>query len=170
MNYGIPHRMVQLEITETGLMKELQSVIPSLHKLKDINVEVAIDDFGTGYSSLAYLTTLPISELKIDRSFVHDLGVTPQSSGIVTAIIAVARSLNLRVIGEGVENLRQMEVLHRLGCSLMQGFLFSRPIPADDLENWLKQTVLPRRAPWIGQAGDMGLGDSPLRSAGGRSY
>jgi predicted signal transduction protein with EAL and GGDEF domain len=170
MNYGIPHRMVQLEITETGLMKELQSVIPSLHKLKDINVEVAIDDFGTGYSSLAYLTTLPISELKIDRSFVHDLGVTPQSSGIVTAIIAVARSLNLRVIGEGVENLRQMEVLHRLGCSLMQGFLFSRPIPADDLERWLQQTVLPRRAPWIGQAGDLGLGDAPLRSAAGRPY
>ena len=78
MTYGIPHRMVQLEITETGLMKELHSVIPSLHKLKDINVEVAIDDFGTGYSSLAYLTILPISELKIDRSFVHDLGVTPQ--------------------------------------------------------------------------------------------
>jgi len=166
--YGIPHRMVQLEITETGLMKELQSVIPALHQLKDINVEVAIDDFGTGYSSLAYLTTLPIAELKIDRSFVRDLGVTPQSSGIVTAIIAVARSLNLRVIGEGVESLRQMEVLHRLGCSLMQGFLFSRPIPPDDLELWLKQTVLPRRAPWIGQAGEIDL-PAP-RVAGGRTF
>jgi predicted signal transduction protein with EAL and GGDEF domain/DNA-binding response OmpR family regulator len=168
LSYGIPHRMVQLEITETGLMKELQSVIPALHQLKDINVEVAIDDFGTGYSSLAYLTTLPIAELKIDRSFVRDLGVTPQSSGIVTAIIAVARSLNLRVIGEGVENLRQMEVLHRLGCSLMQGFLFSRPIPPDDLERWLQQTVLPRRAPWIGQAGELDL-PAP-RVAGGRSF
>ena len=166
--YGIPHRMVQLEITETGLMKELQSVIPALHQLKDINVEVAIDDFGTGYSSLAYLTTLPIAELKIDRSFVRDLGVTPQSSGIVTAIIAVARSLNLRVIGEGVDNLRQMEVLPRLGCSLMQGFLFSRPIPPDDLERWLQQTVLPRRAPWIGQAGELDL-PAP-RVAGGRSF
>jgi EAL domain-containing protein (putative c-di-GMP-specific phosphodiesterase class I) len=161
--------MVQLEITETGLMKELQSVIPALHQLKDINVEVSIDDFGTGYSSLAYLTTLPIAELKIDRSFVRDLGVTPQSSGIVTAIIAVARSLNLRVIGEGVENLRQMEVLHRLGCSLMQGFLFSRPIPPDDLERWLQQTVLPRRAPWIGQAGELDLGAPMARTAGGRS-
>jgi len=168
--YGIPHRMVQLEITETGLMKELQSVIPALHQLKDINVEVAIDDFGTGYSSLAYLTTLPIAELKIDRSFVRDLGVTPQSSGIVTAIIAVARSLNLRVIGEGVENLRQMEVLHRLGCSLMQGFLFSQPIPPDDLERWLQQTVLPRRAPWIGQAGELEFGGPAARAAGGRPY
>jgi EAL domain-containing protein (putative c-di-GMP-specific phosphodiesterase class I) len=170
LSYGIPHRMVQLEITETGLMKELQSVIPSLHRLKDINVEVAIDDFGTGYSSLAYLTTLPISELKIDRSFVRDLGVTPQSSGIVTAIIAVARSLNLRVIGEGVESLRQMETLHRLGCSLMQGYLFSRPIPADELERWLQQTVLPRRAPWIGQAVDLEHGDDAPRAAGSRSF
>jgi len=150
--YGVPHRAIQLEITETGLMKDLQNVIPSLHRLTEIGVEISIDDFGTGYSSLAYLTTLPISELKIDRSFVRDLGITPQSSAVVTAIIALARSLGLRVIAEGVENLRQMEVLHRLGCGVMQGFLFSRPIPPDELERWLQQTVLPRKAPWIVQA------------------
>ncbi len=150
--YGIPHRSIQLEITETGLMKDLQNVIPSLHRLTEIGVEISIDDFGTGYSSLAYLTTLPISELKIDRSFVRDLGITLQSSAVVTAIIALARSLGLRVIAEGVENLRQMEVLHRLGCGVMQGFLFSRPIPPDALEVWLQQTVLPRKAPWIGEA------------------
>jgi len=161
---------VQFEMTEGHLMKALQNVIPALHRLNEIGVEISIDDFGTGYSSLAYLTTLPISELKIDRSFVRDLGVTPQSSGIVTAIIAVARSLNLRVIGEGVESLRQMEVLHRLGCSLMQGFLFSRPIPPDDLELWLQQTVLPRRAPWIGQANELEFGGPPPRAAGGRPY
>ena len=151
--FGVPHRCIQLEITETGLMKDLQNVIPSLHRLTEIGVEISIDDFGTGYSSLAYLTTLPISELKIDRSFVRDLGITPQSSAVVTAIIALARSLGLRVIAEGVENMRQMEVLHRLGCTVMQGFLFSRPIPPDDLELWLQQTVLPRKAPWIVQAG-----------------
>jgi len=151
--YGIPHRAIQLEITETGLMRDLQNVIPSLHRLNEIGVEISIDDFGTGYSSLAYLTTLPISEVKIDRSFVRDLGITPQSSAVVTAIIALARSLGLRVVAEGVENLRQMEVLHRLGCGVMQGYLFSRPIPPDDLEAWLKNTILPRRAPWIGQAG-----------------
>ena len=151
--YGVPHRAIQLEITETGLMKDLQNVIPCLHRLTEIGVEISIDDFGTGYSSLAYLTTLPISELKIDRSFVRDLGITPQSSAVVTAIIALARSLGLRVIAEGVENMRQMEVLHRLGCTVMQGFLFSRPIPPDDLELWLQQTVLPRKAPWIVQAG-----------------
>ncbi len=166
--YGIPHRAIKLEITETGLMKDLQRVIPSLLKLKDLPVEIAIDDFGTGYSSLAYLTTLPISELKIDKSFVHDLGVTPQSSGVVTAIIAVARSLGLRVIGEGVESLRQMEVLHRLGCSAMQGFLFSRAIPADDLQRWLQQTVLPRKAPWIGQADEFTLDAGPGTRVAGR--
>jgi predicted signal transduction protein with EAL and GGDEF domain/FixJ family two-component response regulator len=152
--YGVPHHAIELEITETGLMKDLQNVIPSLHRLNEIGVEISIDDFGTGYSSLAYLTTLPISELKIDRSFVRDLGMTPQSSAVVTAIIALARSLGLRVIAEGVENLRQMEVLHRLGCGVMQGFLFSKALPPDEIEAWLEQTILPRKAPWIGKSGD----------------
>jgi predicted signal transduction protein with EAL and GGDEF domain/DNA-binding response OmpR family regulator len=150
--YGVPPRAIQLEITETGLMKDLQDVIPTLHRLNEIGVEISIDDFGTGYSSLSYLTMLPLSELKIDRSFVRDLGVTPQSSAVVTAIIALARSLGLRVVAEGVETLRQMEVLHRLGCSLMQGFLFSRAIEPEELERWLDQTVLPRKAPWIARA------------------
>ncbi|KQY81919.1 MULTISPECIES: bifunctional diguanylate cyclase/phosphodiesterase [Roseateles] len=150
--YGVPHRSIQLEITENNLMKDLQNVIPSLHRLNEVGVEISIDDFGTGYSSLAYLTTLPISEVKVDRTFVRDLGITPQSSAVVTAIIALARALGLRVIAEGVETLRQMEVLHRLGCSLMQGFLFSKALPADELERWIAQTVLPRKAPWITQA------------------
>ena len=165
--YGVPHHAIELEITETGLMKDLQNVIPSLHRLNEIGVEISIDDFGTGYSSLAYLTTLPISELKIDRSFVRDLGMTPQSSAVVTAIIALARSLGLRVIAEGVENLRQMEVLHRLGCGVMQGFLFSRPQPPEDIESWLQQTILPRKAPWIGKAGDAEIAEV-LRFAEGR--
>jgi predicted signal transduction protein with EAL and GGDEF domain/DNA-binding response OmpR family regulator len=152
--YGVPHRAIQLEITENNLMKDLHNVSLSLHRLNEIGVEIAIDDFGTGYSSLAYLTTLPISEVKIDRSFVRDLGITPQSSAVVSAIIALARSLGLRVIAEGVETLRQMEVLHRLGCVAMQGFLFAKPLPPDDLEAWLHQTVLPRKAPWIGAVSD----------------
>jgi len=164
--YGLPHRAIQLEITESGLMKDLQNVIPSLHRLTEIGVEISIDDFGTGYSSLAYLTTLPISELKIDRSFVRDLGITPQSSAVVTAIIALARSLGLRVIAEGVENQRQMEVLHRLGCGVMQGFLFSRPIPPDELERWLQNTVLPGKVPSIVEAGPEHV--EPPRNAGGR--
>ncbi|MBW8847058.1 MAG: EAL domain-containing protein [Burkholderiales bacterium] len=162
--YGVPHRSIQLEITENNLMKDLQNVIPSLHRLNEVGVEISIDDFGTGYSSLAYLTTLPISEVKVDRTFVRDLGITPQSSAVVTAIIALARALGLRVIAEGVETLRQMEVLHRLGCSLMQGFLFSKALPADELERWIAQTVLPRKAPWITQAD----GSTDLASRGQR--
>jgi len=158
---GVPHHTLLLEITENSLMKDLHSVIPSLHRLNEIGVEISIDDFGTGYSSLAYLTTLPISELKIDRGFIRDLGMTPQSSAVVTAIIALARSLGLRVIAEGVETRRQMEVLHRLGCSVMQGYLFSRPKPADEIEPWLKDTVLPKLTSWIGPASDDSYTPSP---------
>ncbi len=148
---GVPHRVIMLEITEDNLMKDLQNVIPALHRLNEIGVEIAIDDFGTGYSSLSYLTTLPISELKIDRSFVRELGISPQSSAVVTAIIALARSLGLRVIAEGVETLRQMEVLHRLGVVTMQGYLFSKPAPASELEPWLDKTAQQGATNWMQQ-------------------
>jgi EAL domain-containing protein (putative c-di-GMP-specific phosphodiesterase class I) len=166
--FGVPHRVIQLEITESNLMKDLQNVIPSLHRLNEIGVEISIDDFGTGYSSLAYLTTLPISELKVDRSFVRDLGVTPQSSAVVTAIIALARSLGLRVVAEGVESVRQMEVLHRLGCGVMQGFLFSRAVPPDDVQRWLQEVVWPRKAPWIAGLVDNEGSLEPQFALGGR--
>jgi PAS domain S-box-containing protein len=167
---GVPHRAIQVEITEDALMKDLQRVIPTLHRLTEIGVEISIDDFGTGYSSLAYLTTMPISELKIDQRFVRELDMgnsSKTSAAVVTAIIALARSLGLRVIAEGVESLRQLELLHRLGCSVMQGFLFSRPILPDDLERWREQTVLPRKAPWIVPAGAEQI-DQTLPRAGGR--
>lgn len=169
--YNVPHRVIHLEITESNLMKELQNVIPALHRLNEIGVEISIDDFGTGYSSLAYLTTLPIAELKIDRSFVRELGIKPQSSAVITAIIALARSLGLRVVAEGVETIRQMEVLERLGCSVMQGFLFRKALPADELQHWLENHVLPSKAPWIGTAlksEASGPGDAP-RVAGSRA-
>ncbi len=152
--YGVAPRCIELEITETGLMKDLQNVIPSLHRLNQIGVEISIDDFGTGYSSLAYLTTLPISEVKIDRSFIRDLGGTPQSLAVVTAVIALARSLGLRVVAEGVETLKQMEALNRLGCTLVQGFLVSKPQPPADIERWLETMVRTRSAPWIIAAGE----------------
>jgi EAL domain-containing protein (putative c-di-GMP-specific phosphodiesterase class I) len=136
-----------------------------LHALNDLGVEISIDDFGTGYSSLSYLTELPISELKIDRRFVCNLGLTPQSSAVVQAIIALARSLGLLVVAEGVESLSQMTELSRLGCNVMQGFLFSRAVHADDLETWLQQTVTPRKAPWMDH---FGADNSDLRLMAGR--
>ncbi len=150
---SVEPRAIELEITETGLMKDLQGVVPSLHRLNQLGTEISIDDFGTGYSSLAYLTTLPISELKIDRSFVRDLGDTPQSGAVVSAIIALARALGLRVIAEGVENVTQMEVLYNLGCHICQGFLFARPMPAAQVEQWLIETQSGQTLPRIGNAG-----------------
>ena len=141
---GVPHSVLRLEITEDNLMKDLQSVIPALYRLQEIGVDVSIDDFGTGTSSLSRLSTLPIAELKIDRSFVRDLGITPQSPAIVTAIVALAKALGLRVVAEGVEMLRQMEVLQRLGCDDMQGYLFCRPVAPAGLERWLESTAAPR--------------------------
>jgi EAL domain-containing protein (putative c-di-GMP-specific phosphodiesterase class I) len=117
---------------------------PDLHRLTQIGVEIAIDDFGTGYSSLAYLTQLPISELKIDRSFVRDLGVTNQSAAVVTAVIALAGSLGLKVVAEGVETPLQRDVLLRLGCDQMQGNLFARAMAPEELIRWLS-TWAPQR-------------------------
>jgi predicted signal transduction protein with EAL and GGDEF domain/FixJ family two-component response regulator len=145
---GIPPRTLELEITETGLMKDLQVVIPALLQLNQLGVEISIDDFGTGYSSLAYLTSLPISEVKIDRSFVRELGITEQSSAVVTAVIALARSLGLRVIAEGVETQRQMTVLSRLGCHLMQGFFFTRALPGPDMARWVASVMEAPSPPW----------------------
>jgi len=151
LKHEVSPRAIELEITETGLMKDLQGVVPSLHRLNQLGTEISIDDFGTGYSSLAYLTTLPISELKIDRSFVRDLGDTPQSSAVVSAIIALARALGLRVIAEGVEKVSQMEVLYDLGCHICQGFLYARPMPPRELEQWVVETLARQTLPSIGK-------------------
>ena len=156
---GVPHRMIHLEITENDLMKDLQGVIPSLHRLKDIGVEIAIDDFGVAHSSLSYLAQLPIAELKIDRSFVQDLDLASKSTAIVTAIIALARALGMRVVAEGVETDRQLRVLERLGCSVMQGYKFSRPLPPAELQRWWVQN----RALLAGAAADGGV---PRQAAG----
>jgi EAL domain-containing protein (putative c-di-GMP-specific phosphodiesterase class I) len=131
--YGIPHRMLLLEITESSLMKDLQSILPTLHRLNEVGVQISVDDFGTGYSSLQYLTELPISELKIDRSFVNKLGREPKASEVIHLIISLAQALSLRVVAEGVENTTQMNLLRSLQCRMMQGYLISRPMPGADL-------------------------------------
>lgn len=141
--HGIPHRMIQLEIIEDNLMKDLQNIMPTLHRLNEIGVEISVDDFGTGHSSLSRLTTLPISEVKIDRSFVSDLTVTRKGTAVIRTIVALARALGLRVIAEGVETLGQQEALYRQGCTLMQGYLFSPPIPGSEIPAWVAKRSLP---------------------------
>lgn len=126
--YNITGDMLEFEITESVLMKDIENVINVLNQLSSMGAKIAIDDFGTGYSSLNYLQKLPIDTLKIDRSFVSAMEYDQGAMSIIKAIIAMAKGLKLHIISEGVEELRQMEQLKALGCYNMQGFLFSPPV------------------------------------------
>ncbi len=129
---GMAAGLLELELTETVLMHNIDQALPLLRALKRLGVAISIDDFGTGYSSLAYLRKLPIDTLKIDRSFVRDLEDSDDNAAIVAAIIAMSHSLKLRVVAEGVETEGQMNWLARQGCHLMQGWLFARAITATE--------------------------------------
>lgn len=129
--YRIDGSLLKLEITERELMKNAISAIDLLEQLKRRRIQVAIDDFGTGYSSLSYLQRFPVDALKIDRSFVAELELHDQNAAIVRAIVALADSLGMSTIAEGVENQAQCDALNALGCHLAQGFFFSRPVDAD---------------------------------------
>jgi diguanylate cyclase (GGDEF)-like protein len=128
---GLPSHLLCLEITESSLMRSDQRRTEGLTALRDLGVHLAIDDFGTGYSSLAYLHSLPVDELKIDRSFVNRLGADTRDRHLVQAIISMASSLGLTVVAEGVETEDQFDYLGERGCDLAQGFLFATPQPAD---------------------------------------
>jgi diguanylate cyclase (GGDEF)-like protein len=132
---GISPSSLQLELTETLLMNDTTETIAILNKLKKAGVSLAMDDFGTGYSSLSYLNRLPVDMLKIDRSFVMDLEVNQENAAICSAIIAMAHALNLVVIAEGVETEVQKEFLYQQKCDQIQGYLISKPIPAETFEN-----------------------------------
>ena len=134
---GMDPRHLQLEITEGVAMLDVESTATTLNELREMGVQIAIDDFGTGYSSLSYLRSFPIDVLKIDRSFVRDLSTDPNDAAIASTIIAMAKSLSLKVIAEGVETEEQFAFLKEHGCDEMQGFLFSRPVPAGALEKML---------------------------------
>jgi diguanylate cyclase (GGDEF)-like protein/PAS domain S-box-containing protein len=136
---GMDPARVKLEITENILMQDMEVVIPKLKQLRQLGVQIAIDDFGTGYSSLSYLQQFPIHTLKIDRSFVGDIRAEQGDASIVNAIVAMARGLNLDLIAEGVENRTQLRYLRSQGCSEVQGFIFSDPVPADQVKLMLQQ-------------------------------
>jgi EAL domain-containing protein (putative c-di-GMP-specific phosphodiesterase class I) len=135
---GLPPRLLDLEITETMLMQDPDRTVHLLAQLRALGVQLSIDDFGTGYSSLAYLKKFPVQTLKIDRSFVQDLAHDPDDASIVSAVVALARKLHLQVIAEGVETPQQLDFLAQLGCDQYQGYLFSRPVPADELARLLQ--------------------------------
>ncbi len=129
---GLPARLLKLEITEGAVMDNAEQAVRILSELKALGLGISVDDFGTGYSSLAYLRRFPIDQLKIDRSFVKDITLGAESASIVHSIIGLARNLHLQTVGEGVETSQQRDFLRGAGCDLMQGFLFSRPLPASE--------------------------------------
>jgi EAL domain-containing protein (putative c-di-GMP-specific phosphodiesterase class I) len=147
---GINPDRLWLEITESALMRDADEAVLVLQEFTKLGIHVEIDDFGTGYSSLSYLQRFPVECLKIDRSFVDDLDLRSDNAAIVRAIIGLGSSLGLTIIAEGVERQAQVEKLQALGCSLAQGYLYARPVPArllepyptDDLSSWTRRRAV----------------------------
>ncbi|MEO1962422.1 MAG: EAL domain-containing protein, partial [Cycloclasticus sp.] len=134
---GVSANNVTLEVTEGITIKDMQSIIDKMAQLTALGFKISMDDFGTGYSSLTYLKQLPLSELKIDQSFVRDLHIDKADAEIAATIIAMANNLNLEVVAEGVEEESQLRFLIRNGCEVFQGYYFHRPMPAKDLDELL---------------------------------
>jgi len=138
---GLDPKTLELELTESVLMKHAESATSILHAVRERGVQVAIDDFGTGYSSLSYLQKFPVDALKIDQSFVGRIATAGDDASIVTAVISMARSLKLRVVAEGVETREQLEFLKARLCDEAQGYYFSRPVPPQQFADLLRTGI-----------------------------
>jgi EAL domain-containing protein (putative c-di-GMP-specific phosphodiesterase class I) len=136
---GLDPQYLEIEVTESLFMTDVDHAVGILHNLKTLGVTLSIDDFGTGYSSLSYLKRFPIDVLKIDQSFVHDITNAPNDAAIVESIISLAHNLRLHVIAEGVETEEQVAYLRRHGCDGMQGYFFSKPVPAEEFERMIQE-------------------------------
>jgi len=143
--YGLPPDMLQVELTESTLMRDVASAIDVLYRLKDLGITLAIDDFGTGYSNLSYLADLPIDLLKVDRGFVHGIGAaSPRRQALLRAVLSIAANLGLPTVAEGIETVDEADFLVNAGCRLGQGFLYSPPVSAVAFERLMS----PQRSPW----------------------
>ncbi len=136
-NEGISIRDIQLEVTETAVMQNMKTAVEVLQRMRDRGIKIALDDFGTGYSSLTYLKNLPIDVVKIDRGFIKNIEEKKQDEFIVKTVVELAHELGKEVVAEGIETKRQYEFLREIGCDIAQGYLFSRPVPAEDIEKIL---------------------------------
>lgn len=134
---GCDASYIELEITESAIIANVERTIGQISALKEIGVVISIDDFGTGYSSLSFLKRFKIDVLKIDQTFVRDMLDDSSDAAIIEAIINMAGALNLRLIAEGVEQQEQAQALYTLGCNVMQGYLFSRPLPVNEFSQFL---------------------------------
>lgn len=140
-----------LELTESDVMQDVERSLEALNQLREMGVRLALDDFGTGYSSLGYLTQLPVDCLKIDRSFIHDMQVLPQQLMVVRGIVALSSALGLPTVAEGVESNEDLRALRRIGCHLVQGYLFAAPMTADDFTGWWRDALAVSPQPYAGQ-------------------
>jgi EAL domain-containing protein (putative c-di-GMP-specific phosphodiesterase class I) len=131
---GLAAERLELEITETVLLQDSEATLIKLYQLRELGVRIAMDDFGTGYSSLSYLQSFPFDKIKIDRSFIEDITESAGSLNIVRAVAALAKGLGMTTTAEGVETKEQLDAIAMEGCTEMQGFLFSRPLPAQEIE------------------------------------
>ena len=138
-DHGVAPHLIEIEITESTAMHNAEQTSATLRNLKALGVSIAIDDFGTGYSSLSYLKRFPIDSLKIDRSFVTGLPGDQDDATIAQAVITMAHALRLKVVAEGVENCGQLQFLAANACDEMQGYHFSRPLPADECTRVLRE-------------------------------
>lgn len=143
---GLAPSALSLEVTESMLLDDVDNGIRTLRALKELGVHLAIDDFGTGYSSLAYLRRFPVDVLKVDRSFVENLGVEPEESAILAAVVQLGAALGVKVVAEGIETGVQLAEVHRLGIAACQGFYFCKPKPAAEVLQWLQRRLIPALA------------------------
>ena len=139
---NVPAQLIELEVTESGLMRDMELALTQLSLLRESGFSIAIDDFGTGYSSLAYLKKLPISVLKVDRAFVMDIHTNDQDQNLARTVIDMARHFNFKTVAEGVETPEQLVILQQMGCHLIQGFLFSPPLKSQALMKLLEPVML----------------------------
>jgi EAL domain-containing protein (putative c-di-GMP-specific phosphodiesterase class I) len=169
----LPADRLELEITETVMLHDTEAILATLHQFRELGIQIAMDDFGTGYSSLSYLRRFPFDRIKIDQSFVRDLGKQPDCMAIVRAVAALGGDLGMAITAEGVETRQQLDTLERAGCTEIQGYLFSRPVPGSQVMDLLRtmsntEDVVPlfRRTCRAAQADrDRGRSTGPLRGA-----
>jgi len=139
---GLAPKRLELEITESLLLQDSDTTLGILHKFRELDIRISLDDFGTGYSSLSYLRSFPFDKIKIDQSFIRELGSTTDSMAIVRAIIGLGKNLGITTLAEGVETTEQLALLRKKGCDEVQGYLFSKPRPSADVESMLAQKGL----------------------------
>jgi EAL domain-containing protein (putative c-di-GMP-specific phosphodiesterase class I) len=162
---GVPASALVLELTETSVMADPGRSGEVLGELSALGCHLAIDDFGTGYSSLSRLKQLPVDEIKIDKSFVLHMASDVDDATIVRSIIDLARNLGLTAVAEGVEDAESWHTLNDLGCAQIQGFFFSRPMPAEDLAGWLEQQLINRLPVFVDKWAPTASSPAPMPAA-----